>query len=87
MVLAAEVGGRWSQETVDFLNALAKVRAQESPQIFQGKQNRVGQTLERHFGLQLGQVVVGVLAGATASSRDRRRHPSEHEVVRDARFG
>ena len=38
-------------------------------------QNRVRQTLERHFGVQLGQVVLVVLVGATASSWDRRRHP------------
>ena len=37
VVLAAEVGGRWSQETAEFLNAMAKIRAQESPQILQGR--------------------------------------------------
>ena len=32
MILAAEVGGRWSAETAQFLTALAKARAQEVPQ-------------------------------------------------------
>ena len=76
VVLAAEVGGRWSQETTDFLNAMAKTRAQESPTVLAGQgQNRVRQTLERNYGVQLGQVFFVVLVGATASSWDRRRHP------------
>ena len=36
VVLAAEVGGRWSQETADFLNAKAKAKAGEHPRILQG---------------------------------------------------
>ena len=35
--VAAEVGGRWSQETADFLNAKAKAKAEEYPQILQGR--------------------------------------------------
>ena len=35
-MLAAEVGGQWSEETALFLGALAKARAQESPQLLQG---------------------------------------------------
>ena len=34
-------------ETADFLNAMAKIRAQESPQILQGSQNGAGHSLER----------------------------------------
>ena len=37
VVLAAEVGGRWSQETADFLNAMAKAKAEEHPRILQGR--------------------------------------------------
>ena len=37
VVLAAEVGGRWSEETALFLGALAKARAQESPQLLQSR--------------------------------------------------
>ena len=35
VVLAAEVGGRWSKETVTFFTALAKARAESSPFILQ----------------------------------------------------
>ena len=37
VVLAAEVGGRWSKETATFLAALAKARAESSPLILQGR--------------------------------------------------
>ena len=37
VVLAAEVGGRWSQEASIFLRDLAKARAQAAPLILQGR--------------------------------------------------
>ena len=37
VVLAAEVGGRWSVETAQFLTALAKARAEEVPLVLQGR--------------------------------------------------
>ena len=37
VVLAAEVGGQWSEETALFLGALVKARAQESHQLLQGR--------------------------------------------------
>ena len=37
VVLAAEVGGRWSRETAEFLCALAKARAQSEPLLLQGR--------------------------------------------------
>ena len=37
VVLAAEVGGRWSTETAQFLSALAKARALSVPQVLQGR--------------------------------------------------
>ena len=76
VVLAAEVGGYRSQETANFLNAMAKTRAQESPQILQG---RVRTALVTRWSAilacRLGQVSFVVLVGATASSWDWRRHP------------
>ena len=36
VVLATEVGGRWSPETVEFLCALAKARAQSEPALDSG---------------------------------------------------
>jgi len=35
MVLASEIGGRWSQETCTFLRLLASHRARQTPQILQ----------------------------------------------------
>ena len=75
VVLAAEVGGRWSQETADILNAMAKTRAQESPQILQG---RVRTALVTRWSAILACSLARsfvVLVGATASSWDWRRHP------------
>ena len=37
VVLAAEVGGRWSEETAQFLRALAKAHAQTAPLILQNR--------------------------------------------------
>ena len=37
VVLAAEVGGRWSAETAQFLTSPAKARAQEVPLVLQGR--------------------------------------------------
>ena len=37
VVLAAEVGGRWNEETATFLSALAKAKALESPLMLQGR--------------------------------------------------
>ena len=88
VVLAAEVGGRWSQETADFLNAMAKTRAQESPQILQG---RVRTAVVRRWSA----ILACSLARSLLLSLLERRPvpgtggdiPSVHEVVRDARFG
>ena len=37
VVFAAEVGGRWSEETTQFLRGLAKARADSVPSLLQGK--------------------------------------------------
>ena len=37
VVLAAEVGGRFSTETAVFLNALAKAKSQSAPQLLRGR--------------------------------------------------
>ena len=37
VVLVAEVGGRWSPETTEFLCSLAKARAQSEPLLFRGR--------------------------------------------------
>ena len=39
MVLVAEVQGRWAEETVQFLRALARAHAQTAPLIFQKRRS------------------------------------------------
>ena len=52
VVLAAEVGGRWSVETAQFLTTLAKARAQEVLLVLQGRAESAWvETVERHFGV------------------------------------
>ena len=68
--LAAEVGGRWSQETADFLNAMAKAKAEEHPRILQG---RVRDACVRRWSALLACCSARSLAvcvGATASPWD-----------------
>ena len=88
VVLAAEVGGRWSKETATFLAALAKARAESSPFILQG---RVQAALIRRWSAMLACSAARAFA---VSLLDRRPVPgtggvipSVLEVLRDARFG
>ena len=71
MVLAAEVGGRWSGETAQFLSALTKVRAQSVLLNFQGRMEVA--LLECSPGLQRSKVVCRLLVGPQSHARDRRR--------------
>ena len=87
VVLAAEVGGRWSDETAKFLAALAKAKAQASPSILQ---NRVKAAYLRGWSAVLA---CSAARAFTASLLDQRpvsgwggNAPSVHEVVRDDRF-
>ena len=88
VVLAAEVGGRWSQETADFLNAMAKAKAEEHPRILQG---RVRDACVRRWSALLACCLARSLAVSLLERRPVPRSgsdiPSVHEVVRDARFG
>ena len=74
VVRAAEVVGRWSQKTADFLNAIAKARAQESPQMLQG---RVRAACVRRWSAMLASSLAVSLmerrpvAGATSLQRIR----------------
>ena len=87
VVLAAEVGGRWSEETALFLGALAKARAQESPQLLQG---RVSAAYIRRWSALLA---CSLVRSFTLSLLEQRPVPSVgadipsvHEVLREARF-
>ena len=73
VVLAAEVGGRWSRETAEFLCALAKARAQSEPLLFLGSSaGRVVAEVEFDVGMQCRTVLLNVFVGPPSSARDRR---------------
>ena len=65
VVVAAEVEGRWSQETADILNAMAKAKAEEYLRILQGRRAAC-------VSVFVGQVVGSVYVGATGQSLGRR---------------
>ena len=86
VVLAAEVGGRWSAETAQFLTALAKARAQEVPPLV--LQGRAETAWVRRWSVMLACSVLFAL-----SLLDRRPVsgsdavvPSVSEVMRESRF-
>ena len=86
VVLAAEVGGRWSVETAQFLVSLAKAKAVAAPGVLRG---RVQQAYIRRWSALLACSAVRAFS---ASLLDRRpvpapgEIPSANEVVREARF-
>ena len=86
VVLAAEVGGRWSTETAQFLSALAKARALSVPQVLQG---RVEAAWIRRWSAILA---CSAARAFSLSLLDQRPFPlvceipSVHEVLRDDRF-
>ena len=88
VVLAAEVGGRWSEETATFLAALAKARAESSPFILPG---RVKAAWIRRWNAMLACSAARAFAVSLLDRRPVPRTgrdiPSVHEVLRDARFG
>ena len=75
VVLAAEVGGRWSSETANFLVSLAKAKALASPLVLQG---RVQQAYIRRWSALLACSAVRrvhcFVAGPPSSARSR-GHP------------
>ena len=87
VVLAAEVGGRWSPETAEFLCALAKARAQSEPLLLQGRAQAAW--LPRWSAMS----ACSAARSFTTSLVDRRPVlgtgtdvPSAQEVLRDDRF-
>ena len=85
VVLAAEVGGRWSIETARFLVSLAK-KVEAAPDVLRG---RVQQAYVRRWSALLA---CSAIRAFSASLLDRRPVPapgvipSMDEVVREARF-
>ena len=85
VVLAAEVGGRWSTETAQFLSALAKAHALSVPQVLQG---RVEAAWIRRWNAILA---CSAARAFSLSLLDQRPLPQvckipSHEMLRDDRF-
>ena len=81
VVLAAEVGGRWSVETAQFLSALVKAKAQSAPHLLQG---RVEAAWLHRWSATLGCSAVSAGLAPVPGTGDA--IPSTHEVMRDNRF-
>ena len=87
VVLAAEVGGRWSAETAQFLTSPAKARAQEVPLVLQGR-------AESAWVRRWSAILACTAARAFAMSLLDRRPvsgsdavvPSVNVVMRESRF-
>ena len=85
VVLAAEVGGRWSEETAQFLRGLAKARVDSVPPLLQG---RVKAAWLRRWSSLLAYSAARAFAESLLETRPVPRIgdvPSTHEVLRDAR--
>ena len=85
VVLGAEVGGRWSEETAEFLTALAWAKVRDLPEELQLEGRRawlrrwqrlLGCTAAKAFAMSLLGLVPGGVDGAV---------PSVHEVICEAR--
>ena len=87
VVLGAEVGGRWSQETVDFLSSLAWAKVRDLPEELQKDARRawfrrwwvlLGCAAAKGFAMSLLDLTPCGADGLL---------PSVHEVIRDGRYG
>ena len=83
VVLGAEVGGRWSEETVEFLSSFAWAKVRELPEEFQAEV-RMAQTLAEIVGLYSREGFLHVSAGLVPGGCDGAT-PSVHEVICEAR--
>ena len=86
-MLGAEVGGRWSGETAEFLAALSKAKAESAPE-------NVRDEVRRAWLRRWRNLLSCTAARALATSLlERRTYPgvtsavqAEHEVLRESRF-
>ena len=82
VVLAGEIGGRWSEETRRFLSLLAKAKARSEPPILKKR-------AEQAWRLRWGAILGCAAARSFAASQLELRHgggadgdvPSTHDVV------
>ena len=80
MVLASEVGGRWSDETAQFLRGLAEARADCVPPFLQGRVKAAWLRRWLSARMQCGKSFRGVSAGETPGAAHWEC------ALRDARF-
>ena len=86
VVLAGEIGGRWSEETRKFLSLLAKAKARSEPPILKRR-------AEQAWRMRWGAILSCAAARAFAASLLELKHgggvdgdvPSTHDVVNDFR--
>ena len=87
VVLAVEVGGRWSAETRSFLAHLAKARSRQEVPLLQ---RRAEQAWRMRWGAILGcasaRAVAASLLELSGSTGADGECPSSHEVVGDHRY-
>ena len=68
-VLAAEVGGRWSQELVRFLVQLAKAKVRHEPKVMRGQRSvRLDEAVEVYVGLRRRPSFRPVIVGTSSWS-------------------
>ena len=87
VVLGAEVGGRWSQETVDFLSSLAWGKVRDLPEELQKDARRAW---FRRWSMLLGCAAAKAFAMSLLDLSPCGADgliPSVHEVIRDGRYG
>ena len=86
VVLAVEVGGRWSGETRGFLSQLARARAREEVPLLR---RRAEQAWRLRWGAMLGCAAAKAVASSLLNLLDSHggdgRTPASHEVDRDHR--
>ena len=87
VVLAAEVGGRWSGETSNFLSALSKAKAETAPEAVR---DQVRAAWLRRWRNLLGCTAASAFATSLLEKRCSpgvsSTVPAEHEVLRESRF-
>ena len=75
VVLAAEVGGRWSDEASQFVRSLAWAIAQSAPESTPNPSGtRMESEMEENFGMHSSKVVREHVAGAPVANSCRRHN-------------
>ena len=85
-VVAVEVGGRWSDETAQFMHLLAKSRSECSCTDKKPLESGMAPTMGSIFGAYRCACVYSVSVSTVKRSRHRRGPPSKQEVLRDSRL-